>query len=98
MRFSGFDWDDGNRAKCEKHGVSADEIEAMFARGPRIAPDERHSGDEERFIAVGVHANGRPVFVAFTMRRKEDGVYLRPISARFMHRKEAVRYERQDEA
>ena len=24
---SGFDWDDGNRAKCEKHGVSITEIE-----------------------------------------------------------------------
>ena len=23
MEFSGFDWDDGNRAKCRKHGVSS---------------------------------------------------------------------------
>ena len=49
---SGFDWDDGNRAKCQKHGVSIVEIEALFVRGPRIAPDPKHSVDENRLIAV----------------------------------------------
>lgn len=29
---AGFDWDRGNRAKCRKHGVSAEEIEALFLR------------------------------------------------------------------
>jgi uncharacterized DUF497 family protein len=27
---SGFDWDSGNRDKCQKHGVSIAEIEALF--------------------------------------------------------------------
>jgi uncharacterized DUF497 family protein len=27
---SGFDWDDGNRAKCQAHGVSPAEVEALF--------------------------------------------------------------------
>ena len=27
---SGFDWDDGNREKCQKHGVRQAEIEALF--------------------------------------------------------------------
>ncbi len=27
---SGFDWDDGNIEKCQKHGVSLEEIEALF--------------------------------------------------------------------
>jgi hypothetical protein len=26
----GFDWDDGNRDKCQKHGMSIGEIEAVF--------------------------------------------------------------------
>jgi hypothetical protein len=33
LQVSGFDWDDGNRAKCQKHGVSIAEIEALFACG-----------------------------------------------------------------
>jgi hypothetical protein len=33
-RVSGFDWDEGNRAKCQKHGVSIPEIEELFAQGP----------------------------------------------------------------
>jgi uncharacterized DUF497 family protein len=30
---AGFDWDDGNRKKCQKHGVTLDEIEAALT-GP----------------------------------------------------------------
>jgi hypothetical protein len=33
----GFDWDDGNRSKCQKHGMSIAEIEALFLRGARVA-------------------------------------------------------------
>jgi uncharacterized DUF497 family protein len=45
LRVSGFDWDEGNRAKCQKHGLSIAQIEALFARSPRIAPDPEHSAD-----------------------------------------------------
>jgi uncharacterized DUF497 family protein len=31
----GFDCDDGNREKCQKHGVAIAEIEAFFAGAPR---------------------------------------------------------------
>ena len=65
LRVSGFDWDDGNRSKCQKHGVSLTEIEALFARSPRIAPDPKHSAGEDRLIAVGRTTTGRPLFVAF---------------------------------
>ena len=70
LRVSGFDWDEGNRAKCQKHGLSIAQIEDLFARGPRIAPDHKHSTDEDRLIAIG-RITGRPVFVAFTIRVKE---------------------------
>ena len=43
----GFDWDGGNRAKCQKHGVSIAEIEALFINAPRIVPDPKHSDDDE---------------------------------------------------
>jgi hypothetical protein len=30
MEFSGFDWDEGNRAKCRKHGIPTEVIESLF--------------------------------------------------------------------
>lgn len=88
-----FDWDDGNRAKCRKHGLTLAEVEGFFYAHPRVAPDPAHSDAEMRFIAVGTTPKGRPAFVAFCWR---DGK-IRPISARYMHDKEARRYENRPE-
>jgi uncharacterized protein len=90
---SGFDWDDGNRAKCRKHGVSIAEIESLLSGNPRVAPDPQHSTMEGRLIAVGRNTAGRPLFVAFTIRTKGDKQLIRPISARYMHAKEIKSYE-----
>jgi len=90
----GFDWDDGNRAKCQKHDVSIAEIEALFMNAPRIAPDPKHSDDEDRMIAVGRTSAGRPVFVAFTIRTKNRRL-IRPVTARYMHAKEVAAYEKE---
>jgi uncharacterized protein len=91
---SGFDWDEGNRAKCQKHGVSVEEIEVLFALDPRIAPDPKHSTDEDRLIAVGRTNAGRPLFVAFTMRTKAERHLIHPVTARYMHAKEIAAYEK----
>jgi uncharacterized DUF497 family protein len=90
----GFDWDDGNRSKCQQHGVSIAEIETLFGHGPRVAPDPKHSADEHRLIAVGKTGAGRPLFVAFTMRTKEGRRLIRPVSARYMHAREIAAYEK----
>ena len=96
MLVSGFDWDDGNREKCQKHGVPLGEIEGLFASGgPRIAPDPKHSDAEDRFIAVGRNAQGRPLFVAFTIRVRRGRRLIRPVSARYMHKEEIDGYEAQ---
>ena len=95
LRVRGFDWDDSNRKKCQKHGVSIAEIEALFVNSPRIAPDPKHSAEEDRFIAVGRTSTGRPVFVAFTMRTKNKGRFIRPVSARYMHAEEVGAYEKE---
>ena len=58
MEFSGFDWDDGNRAKCQKHGLSADTIEGAFLRGLTILPDAAHSLTERRFRGIGRNEDG----------------------------------------
>ena len=91
IRVAGFDWDEGNREKCRKHGISVAEIEEAFAELTRVAPDLKHSECEPRQVAIGRTAAGRYVFVVFTMR----GVLIRPLSARFMHQKEIERYDPQ---
>jgi uncharacterized DUF497 family protein len=93
LTFSGFDWDDGNREKCQKHGVSIAEVEALLGSNPRIAPALKHSDEEDRYIAVGRNSEGRPIFVAFMYRMQSTRRLVRPISARYMHKKEAQRYE-----
>ncbi|NJL83091.1 MAG: BrnT family toxin [Chloroflexaceae bacterium] len=76
--------------KCQKHGVSLQEIEEFFFQTRLyVAPDIKHSQDEERFLAVGRSSAGKPMFVVFTLRNH----LIRPISARYMHQKEAKQYE-----
>jgi uncharacterized protein len=94
--FAGFDWDDANRSKCQKHGVPIGEIEAVFQSRFRVAPDTKHSTTEDRFIAIGRTGTGRPLFVAFTIRVKGRQRLVRPISARYMHAKEIESYEAQN--
>jgi uncharacterized protein len=91
---SGFDWDQGNYEKCQKHGVSIEEIEALFFGKVRVAPDIKHSEAEERFLAIGKSTKGRYIFVAFTFRKKQDQTFVRPISTRYMREKEVQQYEK----
>jgi len=84
-----FDWNDGNKTKCTKHGVTLNEIETLLRSNPLVSRDHKHSEAEKRFIAVGPNRSGRPLFVVFCWR---DGK-VRPISARYMHKREAENYE-----
>ena len=90
----GFDWDEGNIEKCEKHGVSRREIEFALGSRPAVATDLKHSDTEQRFIAVHRNPEGRPMFIAFTFRHVAAGVLIRPVSARYMHKKEVAAYEK----
>jgi uncharacterized DUF497 family protein len=90
MEFDGFDWDLGNRSKCRRHGLSLTEIESVFSDRVLILDDPGNSEEEPRFRAIGVTAKGRRAFVAFTRR----GNLIRPISARYMHKREVRRYEK----
>ena len=95
MKIDGFDWDEGNLRKCQKHGVSVASIEDLFSRPVMMIPDTAHSHAEKRFWAIG-EAENRHVFVAFTIRKKDGENFLRPISARYMHRKEIDWYEKEN--
>ncbi len=86
---TGFEWDDGNRLHCRKHGMEPAEIETVFQGAPRVAPDRKHSDAEARFLAIGRTREGRAAFVVFTMR----GNLIRPLSARYMHAKEVANYD-----
>jgi hypothetical protein len=62
MQVDGFDWNEENRFKCQKHGVSVAEIEALFRGELMVLPDPAHSGSEERFKAIGRTDQGRAVW------------------------------------
>lgn len=92
---AGFDWDDGNRLKCQEHGVAIADIEAVFRGTVWVFPDIEHSSTETRYVGIGRTEAGRHVFVAYTLRSSDDAVLIRPISARFMHAKEVKHFEAQ---
>jgi hypothetical protein len=88
---SGFDWDDGNRAKCQKHGLSISDVEYVLATSTGIVLPVA-GFEETRLIAIGPTPEGQLAFVVFTTREKGGRSTLRPISARYMHRKEISKY------
>ena len=67
-------------------------VESLFLRGVMILPDAGHSQKELRYRAIGHAEQDRAVFVVFTMRRSKGELLIRPISARYMHKKEAAHY------
>jgi uncharacterized DUF497 family protein len=96
LHANGFQWDKGNCAKCERHGLSVSAIEGLFTRPLAILPDAAHSQSEHRFRAIGRTEKGRGVFIVFTLRHKGDEMLIRPISARYMHKKEIDAYEEEN--
>lgn len=91
MKIQGVEWDGGNRPKCGKHGVSQSEITRILKYATIRMRDP--NPDEDRFRTAGQTLAGRHVFVVYTYREYADGVFIRPISARYMHEKEVKNYE-----
>ena len=73
-----------------------EEIESLFARPHAIMVDTAHSAGEERLRAIGKSAAGRYVFLVFTIRERGAVRYIRPISARYMHKREIEYYEKEN--
>jgi len=92
----GFDWDEANIEKCQKHGISVEMIEDFFTRELRLHPDILHSKVEDRFIAIGKMENGMVVFVGFTYRQRRRSLLIRPVTARYMHDREVRKYDQTD--
>jgi hypothetical protein len=83
-------WDPLKAAEnFRKHGVSFDEARGVFADPFRgVVPDDDHSDDEDRYVAVGSTPTGKLLIVFYT----SDGDDARLISARRPTRSEARRY------
>lgn len=91
-KITGFNWDDGNARKNDKHGVSMAEAEQVFFNAPLLLlEDTAHSQQEIRVHALGKTDGGRALHISFTLR--EASQLIRVISARDMHRKERAIYE-----
>lgn len=94
-RIVGFEWDEGNSRKNEKHGVTMAETEQVFFNQPLLVLDDaRHSQKEPRLHALGTTDDGRLLHITLTLRQSNR--LIRVISARDMHRKERALYEQAD--
>ena len=96
VRIAGIEWDDGNWPKCGKHGVDKGQVEHVLRHMTFRIPDPTPS--EPRFRTASRVPDGRVVFVVYTHRDRGGRIYMRPISARFMHTKEIRHYERIEKA
>lgn len=88
-----FEWDEANKNKIWiKHKVSIEECEEAFAEEQIfIQPDELHSAKEDRNILIGRTKKSNFLFIVYTLRKNK----VRVISARNMHKKEKIFYEKE---
>jgi uncharacterized DUF497 family protein len=86
-----FGWDPRKAAKnLRKHKVSFTEAATVFSDSlSATVPDPDHSGEEDRYIIVGMSNRSRLLMVAFA----ERGDRIRIISARELTRAERKAYE-----
>lgn len=88
----GFEWDEKKAiSNLKKHGVSFEEAKTVFNDPFSITiPDSRYSVDEERYVDIGLSAQGQLLVVVYTERRFN----IRIISCRRATAMERQIYER----
>jgi uncharacterized protein len=88
-----FDWDDRkNRLNRAKHGVWFEEAQSVFSDlHARVFNDPEHSGEEERFLLLGLSSAARLLVVVHCYRESDSVV--RIISARKAVKREVQFYE-----
>jgi uncharacterized DUF497 family protein len=85
-------WDEEKDLRNQKkHGISFDEAKTVFndPRSITIA-DEQHSDKEDRYLDIGLSAQGRLIVVSYT----ERGANIRIISSRKATKSERKDYEK----
>lgn len=88
-----FEWDPRKAAaNLRKHGVSFNEAQTAFSdEYGLIIDDEEHSGEEERFVLLGMSATDRTLVVVHCYRAED--LIIRIISARKADRIERRQYQ-----
>jgi len=89
-----FEWDEEkNRENIRKHGVSFQEAQSVFLDENAVRYfDPDHSGDEDRFVMLGMSFQLRVLVVCHCFRKNDE--IIRIISARKADKKEAGGYWR----
>lgn len=87
-----FDWDDGKDiSNQKKHGISFEEAETVFLdEDALLIHDPDHSGEEDRFVLLGLSAKFRMLVVNHCYRKNDE--VIRVISARKATRMERKQY------
>ncbi len=86
-----FEWDDAKAAQnVQKHGVTFAEASTIFDDAFMVtAADATHSDNEDRYISIGLSAQGQTLVVVYTERVRT----IRIISARRSTPRERRHYE-----
>lgn len=87
-----FEWDSAKaKANLAKHGVSFEEAQSVFYDELAVQfYDDKNSGDEERFLLLGMSTGARLLLVCHCERG--SGSIIRIISARKATRRESAFY------
>jgi|SRR5579884_33788 uncharacterized DUF497 family protein len=88
-----FEWDPRKDAENQrKHGIAFEEARTIFAdEYALLLGDPDHSGEEDRFILLGLSARFRVLVVVHTYRADDD--IIRIISARKATKLERQQYD-----
>lgn len=89
MLVADFDWDEANREKSLKHGVTWQEAEECFLNRHFVFESKKEALAERRWLLLGESIGRKKLAVVFTLRADKARV----ISARPMSRKERRFYE-----
>ena len=87
-----FEWSKRKASEnLRKHGVSFEDATSAFLdENARVIPDPEHSGDEDRFVLLGLSVRIRLLVVIHCYREQDDTI--RIISARKADRSERRQY------
>ncbi|MES2091155.1 MAG: BrnT family toxin [Pseudomonadota bacterium] len=87
-----FEWDEQKaRTNATKHGITFEDAKTVFRDDQaRLIDDPDHSGDEDRFVLLGLSSNLKLLVVCHCYR--SEGNVIRIISARKATSKEAKLY------
>ena len=88
-----FSWDEKKaESNLRKHKITFEEAQTVFSDpNARMIFDPEHSGDEDRFILLGISSGLRLLVVIHCYR--ESNMLIRIISARKANKNEQKQYE-----